>query len=156
MKDFHKLLIAVVGCELVGFFSAMFTLQSIPVWYNYLHKPSFNPPNWVFGPVWTILYVLMGISLYLVWREGTKKKKVADAMKMFLVQLLCNYLWSFAFFGMTSILAGFVDIILLLITLIITMVLFFRVSKTAFYLLIPYLLWVGFATILNAALIPLN
>lgn len=156
VKDTRKLVIAIIGCELVGIVSTPFTISAIPTWYASLNKPVFSPPNWVFGPVWTTLYFLMGVALYLVWREGIKKKKVKKAVTFFLIQLALNFIWSPLFFGMQNLFLGLVDIIALLVFLIITIVAFYRISKIAAYLLIPYLLWVSFATILNFSLLLLN
>jgi len=103
----YKLLISIIICELAGVVGSVFTISQINKWYIHLNKPSFNPPNWIFGPVWTTLFVLMGISLYLVWQENKKKKK---AIIIFAVQLLLNILWSIIFFGMHLPLAAFVEI----------------------------------------------
>lgn len=156
MKDFYKLIISVVGCELVGLLSTPFTIASIPTWYAGLIKPSFSPPNWIFAPVWTTLYLLMGISVYLVWKKGITNKEIKTAIYYFLTQLLLNFLWSFIFFGLHLPLVAFIDIIALLVAIVLTMLKFNRISKTAIYLLIPYLLWVSFAAILNGAIVYLN
>ncbi|MBP9718915.1 MAG: tryptophan-rich sensory protein [Candidatus Levybacteria bacterium] len=156
VKDFSKFLISIIGCELVGILSTPFTISAISTWYIFLNKPPFSPPNWVFGPVWTILYFLMGISAFLVWRKGLKNKKVKKALFYFLLQLFFNFLWSLLFFGLHSPLLGLLDIIVLLVSIVITLVAFYRVSKIAAYLLIPYLLWVSFATILNLSIVLLN
>jgi len=156
MKDIIKLIVSVVGCELVGIIATPFTLSSIPTWYQTLEKPSLSPPNWIFGPAWTLLYFLMGISFYLIWRQGWKKKKIKIAGMFFLAQLTVNFLWSILFFGLHSPILGLIDILILLVLIIITMQKFYPLSKPAFYLLIPYLLWVSFATILNFAIVVLN
>lgn len=156
MKDFSKLMISVVGCELVGLLSAPFTIASISTWYPGLIKPAFSPPNWIFAPVWTALYFLMGESLYLVWIKGVKNKEIKIAIYYFSVQLLFNFLWSVIFFGLHQPLFAFIDIIALLAAIVLTMMKFSRISKTALYLLIPYLLWVSFAAILNGAIVLLN
>ncbi len=156
MKDFSKLMISVVGCELVGLLSTPFTIASIPTWYAGLIKPSFSPPNWIFAPVWTILYFLMGVSVYLVWIKGIKNKEIKIAIYYFSVQLFLNFLWSVIFFGLHQPLFALIDIIALLVAIILTMMKFSRISKTALYLLIPYLLWVSFAAILNGAIVLLN
>lgn len=156
MKDFHKLIISIVGCELVGIISAPFTISAIPTWYVTLNKPSFAPPNWIFGPAWTLLYLLMGVSFYFIWRQGWKKKKIQTAGIFFLTQLGLNFLWSPVFFGLRSPLLGLINIVAMWILIVITMRKFYPLSKSAFYLLVPYLLWVSFATILNTAIVLLN
>ena len=156
MKDFSKLTISVVGCELVGILSTPFTIASIPTWYAGLVKPSFSPPNWIFAPVWTILYFLMGVAAHLVWRGGIKKKKVKIALYYFLGQLFLNLLWSVIFFGLHQPFLAFIDIVLLLIMIVKTMREFNNISKIAMYLLIPYVLWVGFAALLNISIVILN
>lgn len=156
MKDIPKLLVAVIGCELVGIISTPFTISAISTWYVFLVKPSFSPPNWIFGPVWTTLYLLMGISAFLIWRKGLRNKKVKRALSYFLVQLFFNFSWSLLFFGLHSPLLGLLNIILLLISIVLTIQAFYKISKVAAYILVPYLLWVSFATILNIAIVLLN
>lgn len=156
MKDFYKLIISIVGCELVGILGTPFTLAAIPTWYANLNKPIFAPPNWIFGPAWTLLYFLMGVSFYLIIKQGWKEKEVKTAGKYFLAQLALNFLWSPIFFGLKSSLFGLIIIVSLWIFIILTMKKFYPLSKFAFYLLVPYLLWVSFATALNAAILVLN
>lgn len=156
MKSFLKLIDSVVLCELVGIISAPFTIVSIPTWYRTLNKPFFSPPNWVFGPVWTILYVLMGVSLYLVWKKGVKNEKTRTALLYFFIQLALNFLWTFIFFGFHSPLAAFVTIVILWIMILVSIRKFYPLSKTAAYLLIPYILWVSFASVLNFSIVVLN
>lgn len=156
MGKIVKLIISITVCELVGLMSTPFTISSIQTWYKYLHKPSFSPPNWIFGPVWTVLYLLMGISVYLVWLKQSKSKRVKTALKLFLTQLLFNFLWSIIFFGFHNPLIAFVDIILLWIAIVLTIMTFYRLSKPAAYLLIPYILWVSFAALLNISIVLLN
>jgi tryptophan-rich sensory protein len=156
MKDFIKLLTAVISCELVGILGAIFTTQSIPTWYAQLNKPPFSPPNWLFGPVWTLLYLLMGISFYLIWKQESKKKSRKQAIQLFLIQLGMNFVWSPIFFGLRDPLFGLVIIVSMWWFIVATIRAFFPLSKTAAYLLIPYILWVSFATILNAAIVVLN
>lgn len=151
-----KLIISVAICELVGLLSTPFTIASIPTWYQTLNKPSFSPPNWVFGPAWTILYFLMGVSLYLVWAKGLKNKKVKTGVKFFSIQLVLNFLWSIFFFGLHSPILGMIDIALLWIAILITIIKFYEISKSASYILIPYLLWVSFASVLNLFIVILN
>ncbi len=156
MKELPKLVIAIGLCEIVGLLGTPFTINAIPTWYEYLIKPSFAPPNWIFGPVWTILYMLMGISLYLMWRMDWKKKKVKTTLNYFWVQLGLNFLWSISFFGFRSPTLGLVNIIALWIFIFLTMKHVYPLSKSAYYLLIPYILWVSFATLLNFAIVILN
>lgn len=131
------------------------TFANIPTWYAGLDKPFFSPPNWLFGPVWTLLYLLMGVSLYMVWTAGYKKSK-KPAFVMFGLQLVFNALWSLVFFGLHAPWAGVVVIALLLASIIATIRLFWPISKKAAYLLFPYVAWVSFATILNVAVAALN
>jgi tryptophan-rich sensory protein len=130
-------------------------MPSIPAWYAALKKPVFNPPNWIFGPVWTTLFVMMGISLFLVWDMGSKKD-VKWAMTIFGIQLLLNVLWSIVFFGMRAPLGAFGVIIVLWASILATIISFSRVSNLATLLLVPYILWVSFAAVLNFAVVLLN
>lgn len=156
MKDFPKLITSVLFCELIGVAGTPFTMAAIPTWYGTLTKPSFSPPNWLFGPVWTVLYFLMGISLYLIWKQGWKNKKIKKAIMFFLAQLTLNFLWSILFFGLRLPWLGMVDIVALWLLIAITIKKFYPLSKLASYLLIPYLVWVSFAAILNFAIVILN
>ena len=151
-----KLAASVVMCLLAGFVGSLFTTPKIDGWYASIHKPSFTPPGWLFGPVWTLLYVLMGIALYIVWRKGLAAKGVKIALAVFLVQLVLNALWSFAFFGAESPLAGLVVIVALWAMIAAAIAAFAPVSRAAAALLMPYILWVSFATILNASIYFLN
>ena len=151
-----RLIIAVVGCELVGILGGLFTAPAIKAWYAYLIKPSFSPPNWLFGPVWTALYFLMGVAVYLIWIRSGNKKKIETALNFFIAQLVFNFLWSLLFFGLHSPLLAFIDIIILWQLIAITIIKFYQLSKPAAYLLVPYLAWVSFAAILNAAIVLLN
>ena len=156
MNNFFKFLIAVIGCELVGILATPFTLAAIPTWYSTLNKPPFSPPNWIFGPVWTTLYFLMGISAFLIWQRGLKKRQVKEALLYFVAQLFLNFIWSILFFGLRSPILGLLDILILWMLILVTMIKFYKISKLASYLLIPYLLWVSFATILNLSIVILN
>lgn len=155
MKQWTKLVAAIVGCELVGILATPFTIASIPTWYATLEKPFFSPPNWIFGPVWTILYFLMGVSLYLIWKTKETKKR-NTALFYFGLQLFLNFMWSILFFGLHSPLFALLDVILLEIVIILTLIKFYKISKIASYILIPYILWVFFASILNLSLLILN
>ncbi|MFZ5377013.1 MAG: TspO/MBR family protein [Patescibacteria group bacterium] len=156
MKNLSKLVASIIGCELSGILGSIFTFSAIPTWYAGLNKPPFAHPNWIFGPVWTMLYFLMGVSFFLIWRLGWKKKKVATATKFFLAQLGVNFIWSPIFFGLKSPMLALVVIIMMWALIMQTMLKFYPLSKPAFYLLLPYLLWVSFATILNGAIVVLN
>ncbi len=156
MKNLVKLVISVAGCELVGLLGTPFTISAIPTWYVTLNRPFFAPPNWLFAPAWTLLYFLMGVAFYLIWKQDWKKKRIRAAGLIFLAQLGLNFLWSPVFFGLRAPLLGLIVIIALWLLIVLTMKKFFPLSKPAFYLLVPYLLWVSFATILNAAIVVLN
>jgi tryptophan-rich sensory protein len=140
---------------LAGFLGSLFTTPAIPTWYATLRKPFFTPPNWIFSPVWISLFVLMGISLFLVWRRQDHPK-VKTALIFFFVQLILNILWSAVFFGLRSPLLGLIDIVLLWIAILLSTQHFLKVSRMAGFLLLPYLLWVGFAALLNFFLWILN
>ncbi len=144
-----KFLLSIGLCLGAGILGSFFTFSAIPTWYATLNKPVFSPPNWVFGPVWTILYLLMGISLYLVWT----KKKVPT---VFWIQLVLNALWSIIFFGMRNPLLAMLDILALWVSIFLTIKAFSKINKLASNLLYPYLSWVTFATILNLSLVLLN
>jgi tryptophan-rich sensory protein len=141
---------------LAGFVGSFFTSPVISTWYATLAKPSFNPPGWIFGPVWITLYLLMGVSVYLIWQELDKNKKAKTALWLFWVHLLFNSVWSILFFGLQSPAWAFVDIIILLVMILTLVVLFFRINRWAAWLLVPYLLWVSFATVLNYFIWMLN
>lgn len=151
-----KLVISLALPLALGFIGSIFTRSSIDDgWYASLNQPSFNPPNSVFGPVWTVLYILMGISLYMVWREVPGRKR-ENALGVFALQLLLNFLWSLFFFHFKDIEIAMLDIIALWISIVIMIWLFYRVKPLAGWLNIPYLLWVSFATALNIAYYVLN
>jgi len=154
--DLRMLLAFILVSGLAGLLGSLFTFQSIPTWYASLNKPPFNPPNWVFGPVWTTLYLLMGSAAYLVYREGFGRNEVKAAIYAFACQLCLNAAWSVAFFGLRSIAGGMATIIMLWLAIALMLVLFYRVSRTAGLLIAPYLLWVSFASVLNFSLLLLN
>lgn len=156
MNKYFKLLVSVVVCELVGVAATPFTITAIPTWYSTLAKPTLSPPNWIFGPVWTTLYALMGISLFLMWEKGISKRKVKNALLFFYLQLALNFSWSLLFFGLRAPLFGLIDIVILFIAIVVTIKMFHKISTRAAYLLVPYLLWVGFATYLNYSIWILN
>mgnify|MGYP002639638015 CR=1 FL=1 len=154
--NYWKLVASIVICQLAGIIGSFFTVSSVSTWYLTLNKPFFNPPSWVFGPVWILLYFLMGISLYIIWNKGIGSKESKIAISVFGVQLILNTLWSIIFFGLNLPLFAFIEIILMWLAIIATIVYFYRISKVASYILIPYLLWVSFAAILNFAIYYLN
>lgn len=151
LTKMKKLFIALLIPQLVGALGSMFTMPNVNVggWYSVLHKPAFNPPSWVFSPVWVTLFVLMGIALYWVWKHGIEKKDVKTGMWLFAIQLFLNLLWSGLFFGLHDPFLAFIDICLLLVFIILTIFQFQKVSVHAGLIMLPYLFWVGFATILN-------
>jgi tryptophan-rich sensory protein len=140
----------------VGIVGALTTVTGEGSWYQGLEKPPFNPPGWVFGPVWTVLYALMGLAAFRVWREGTERRDVRTALGLFVAQLVLNGVWTPVFFGAESIVGGAVVIVALLVLLALTVRAFFRISRAAGWLLVPYLLWVAFATALNLSIWVLN
>ena len=151
-----KLMASILLCQIVGFIGSLATNPAIRTWYETLKKPAFSPPNWIFGPVWITLYTLMGISLFIIWQQGLKGRGVKPALFFFSLQLLLNALWSWAFFGLRSPLIGLLDIVLLWVAILLTIRSFYMVSKAAGLLLLPYMLWVSFAAILNFSLWILN
>lgn len=148
-SDIWKLAASIAIPLVAGAVGSFFTLPSIASWYAQLAKPAFTPPSWVFGPAWTILYVLMGISFFLVWQRGFKGADRNTAIGVYALQLALNVLWSIAFFGGHSPTAGLVVIALLWLSIAATMLVFWRISKTAAWLLLPYITWVSFASVLN-------
>jgi len=152
-----KLIISLVACFGASGLGAWFmTDDSVSNWYARLQKPSITPPDWVFGPVWTILYLLMAISVFLVWNKGLDYPKVKFAIGLFLIQLALNAVWTGIFFGFHLILPALIDIILLFIAILVTLLVFRSISFSASMLLVPYLLWVGYATILNGSIYYMN
>lgn len=148
--------LGILVCLLIGFLSSIATQSSVNDWYTTLNKPSFTPPNELFAPVWTALYIMMGISAGMVWSKGYHHIWVKTALYHFVFQLLFNALWSIVFFGLKNPLLGLV-VILVLLTLIILTIKWFRIiSRPAAYLLVPYMLWVGFAAVLNYRIWALN
>jgi benzodiazapine receptor len=153
---YGRLLSCILGVELIGNIGSLATFSQITTWYAALEKPAFNPPNGIFGPVWTILFGLMGISLYLVWSSGANKKQISQVLIMFGIQLALNVLWSFVFFGWHQPGWAFLEIIILWLAILATLFLFYKISKTAAWLLVPYLAWVTFASVLTFAVWRLN
>ena len=154
--DTLKLVVSILVCQVAGVIGGLFTASSVNTWYATLNKPSFNPPNWLFSPVWITLYFLMGVALFLVWRQGLRTEGVKAAILVFGAQLVLNTLWSVLFFGLQRPLLAFVEIVILWVLILVTLFKFKRFSKLAGILLVPYLLWVSFAAILNFFLWHLN
>jgi benzodiazapine receptor len=146
------LVIFIIVCELVGISGSIFTVKAIPTWYATLKKPMFNPPNWIFGPVWTILYALQGIAAYLVFRASG----IGLALGIFIIQLLLNALWTSLFFGVKRLGAALIELIVLLICIVATIMLFFGINALAAWLMVPYMFWSAFATALNYKIWQLN
>jgi tryptophan-rich sensory protein len=154
-ESWVKLVIAILVCQLAGIAGAIYTSGSLTTWYVTLAKPLFNPPNWIFAPVWISLFLLMGISLWLVWQKE-KKKNINTAFVFFSIQLVLNAMWSAFFFGMQNPLYALIDIALLWLAIVATILSFWKISKPAAYLLVPYILWVTFAAVLNFYIWRLN
>ncbi len=155
MKKALLLILCILFTLFVGALSGIATSDSITGWFTTLNKPFFNPPNYLFGPVWTTLYILMGISFYLILnqKENEFRKK---AIAIFLVQLFLNFCWSFLFFKFQLLGIALIEIILIWISIIIMIIVFYKINKTAALIQIPYLLWVSFASVLNGAIWWLN
>jgi translocator protein len=156
IKKPSLLIFSILISNLAGFIGAFATTPAIPNWYAGLVKPSFNPPNQIFGPVWTVLYTMMGISLYLVLSKGFKKKKIKKAANFFFVHLIFNSLWSIIFFGMQNLSLALMVIIILWLMIVYLINIFWKIDRKASYLLVPYVLWVSFATLLNYSIWILN
>lgn len=151
-----KMVAAILFCLVIGSLGSLVTITGPGSWYATLMKPFFTPPSWVFAPVWITLFVLMGIALFLIWESGTERREVQVALGVFGLQFFLNVIWSFLFFGLQSPLMGFADILILWVMIAATIVLFYRIRKSAAYLLIPYIAWVTIATALNGAIYFMN
>jgi translocator protein len=151
-QSWLALVVLIVVCFAVAGLGGMATTPSIPNWYAGLAKPSWTPPGWLFGPVWSVLYLSMAVAAWLVWRKGNAPVPLA----LFTVQLAFNVAWSWLFFGLHSPGAAFIDIILLWAAIAATMIAFWRRSPVAGMLFVPYLAWVSFAAVLNFAIWRLN
>ncbi len=146
----------IVLSQMAGLIGSLFTMPAIDGWYAALARPELAPPNWVFAPVWTTLFVFMGIAAFIVWRKGTERREVKVGLKIFFLQLVLNTLWSIIFFGLQSPGAAFVEILFLWVAILATIVAFAKVSRPAAWLLAPYLAWVSFAAYLNFMIWRLN
>jgi|SRR3989344_2945774 len=162
IKSFSKLILMIAISELAGIIGSIFTASSVASWYAGIIKPALNPPSWVFGPVWTILYALMGIAAFIIWKkldsnpEIEIRKKVKIALIIFFFQLLLNTSWSIIFFGLQSIGGALIMILFLWFAILATIITFHKISRPAAWLLVPYILWVSFAIYLNYSIWILN
>ena len=160
LNNSAKLIISISIPLIAGLIGSLFTYPVIDTWYASLNKPFFNPSSWIFGPLWTVLYVMMGIAVFLVWKKsagfGWKDVQIATALIIFDIQLMLNLLWTVLFFGWQSPFFAFLEIILLWFTILVTILKFKRIDRRAAYLMIPYLLWVSFAAVLNYSIMVLN
>jgi benzodiazapine receptor len=153
--NFFKLVTSLIICQLAGFLGSLFTAPAIPKWYASLQKPSFTPPGWLFSPVWIFLFVLIGLTLYILWKEYPKRG-TKIALVFFSAQLILNLMWSVIFFGLKSPMWAFIEIIILWLAIFLTILKSLKVSKPAGFLLLPYIIWVSFAAVLNYFLWKLN
>jgi translocator protein len=156
MNNTLKLVIAILIPLLVGFSSSYFTITGVNSWYQTIQKPEWNPPNWIFGPVWTTLYILMGIALYLVWKADAGDAVKKYAITLFAIQLVLNFFWSFIFFNQHQPGWAFVEIVVMWLMILLTIFGFAKINTTAAWLLVPYISWVSFAAILNFTIWKLN
>ena len=156
MAKIVKLICSISVCLLTGFLGSFATRNSITTWYAQLSRPFFTPPDWTFGVVWPVLYVMMGISVFLVWNVGINRRQVKVALTVFALQLALNGLWTPIFFGLRLIGVALVEIVMMWAAILLTIFTFWKVSKPAGLLLLPYILWVSFAVVLNASLFLLN
>ncbi len=156
LNEIPKLIVSILIPLVIGFIGSIATISEIPTWYSTLSKPSWSPPNWLFGPVWTTLYILMGIALFLVWREGLDRTDVRFALLIFALQLVLNLLWSIVFFTYHALFGSFILIMLLWIAILANIFAFYIISRPAGLLLVPYILWVSIASYLNYSVYLLN
>jgi tryptophan-rich sensory protein len=146
--DAKKLVFSILLCMIAAIIGSVFTTSAIPGWYESLQKPFFSPPNWAFAPVWTTLYILMGISLYLVIIKKADKN-ITMGLYLFGIQLFLNALWSVLFFGLRNPFYGLIGIVALWISILLTIIQFWKIERKAAYLLVPYIIWVTIASFLN-------
>lgn len=151
-----KLIISILIPLITGSIAGFFTTKGVDGWYAAAIKPSFNPPNWIFAPVWTALYILMGIALYLIWKSNAEKNIKQTALILFAVQLLLNFFWSFIFFSLQQTGWAFVEIVVMWLSILFTILWFGKISSAAAWLLVPYISWVSFASLLNFYIWKLN
>jgi benzodiazapine receptor len=158
IREFPLLVLSIMICQAAGYIGSFFTNMSISTWYQTLEKPPYTPPGWLIGIIWAVLFTLMGISLFFVWRKDLRlaTPSIRKAITIFVAQLLVNVLWSAAFFGLRSPIAGLTAIAALWILVLVTIIMFWRISRDAALLLVPYILWVSAAAFLNYSLWILN
>lgn len=156
VKKILSLVMSLTIPFIAGFLGSYFTTPAITGWYANINKPPFNPPNFIFAPVWTLLYILIGISLYLIIQSKNPDNNKPYAIKIYMIQITLNTLWSILFFGLRNPQLALIEILILLVLIIYNIRLFYSINKTAAYLLVPYFLWGVFATILNTAIVYLN
>lgn len=157
MKNTLKFIIAIAAPLAIGALGSYFTISEIKSWYQTINKPSFNPPNYVFGPVWTILYILLGISFFFIWQNNTATSKLkTTAIALFIAQLVLNFLWSVLFFNQHQIGWALVDIVLLWLSILLMIKSFAKINTKSAWLLVPYISWVSFAMYLNYSIWVLN
>ena len=154
--SFPKLFAAIALCEFAGAVGAIFTAPSIPIWYATLEKPLLSPPNWIFAPVWMVLYALMGIALWLVMEKDAPARAKKAAQRLFVFQLALNISWSLIFFGLHAVSAAFIELLSLWLAVLAVILAFHRISKSAAWWLTPYILWVSFALYLNLSIWLIN
>lgn len=154
--DFLKLVLSIAVSQSAGLIGAFFTTPSISGWYQTLAKPELAPPNWIFAPVWTTLFLLMGIAAFLIWKVGLSRKGVKAALGLFVFQLVLNTLWSIIFFGAQSPGWALLEVVFLWLAILATLISFWKLSRAAGVLILPYLLWVSFAIYLNYSIFILN
>lgn len=156
MKNWIKLLISIAIPLGVGIVAGLFTATGIDSWYEAIKKPEWQPPSYVFGPVWTVLYIMMGIAFYLIWTTPAGKKLKRIAITLWCIQLIFNFFWSFIFFKQHQIDWALGEILVLWFFILLTTIYFFRISRAAGWLMIPYILWVSFASVLTWSIYQLN
>lgn len=154
-KNAFKLVLSVLLTMACGAIGGLFTAPEIKGWYSQLNQPSFNPPDWIFGPVWTLLYLLMGVSCFIIWKTKSGKKR-NRALLIFIVQLILNFFWSFIFFYLKNIGFAMFEIFILWTSIVVMLILFYKVKSIAAWINLPYFLWVSFAAALNLAYFILN
>jgi tryptophan-rich sensory protein len=154
--NYKKLVISLLLPHMAGIAGAFFTIPSVYIWYEGLVKPAFSPPNWIFGPVWFILYTLMGFSVYIIWESVYEYKNAREAVFLFWVHLLFNAMWTVLFFNLKDIALAFFDIMIIWVMIAVLMSRFYKISKTAAYLLVPYFVWVSYASMLNLFIWAMN
>lgn len=155
LKPWQALVAFLAACYAVSAVGTLSAVSAIPTWYAALNKPSFNPPNWIFGPVWTVLYAMMAVAAWLVWRTAPSSRRTA-ALTLYALQLVLNFLWTPTFFSLHAIAAALVIIVLLWLAILVTTILFWPLNRPAAWMMLPYLAWVTFATALNFEILRLN